>query len=349
LTLLLVRQSRDASVCFFNSVWRTMNSLQTLRFATLVAVCTASGLARSQHLDIMLYRDGGELVAGGYEFGGTPSVLTGYRVFAESLLFVPAVRPNVAFAGAPGWNALSLPDELPLGGALLPGGAIVYAAGPILPAPLPQVNMAYWDGVGSPQFGSMPAGEVLLHSRNNDSVIYDGGPVPTDRLTVGTANPAGGLHTHPSYAIYGESTLLVPTDPPTPGVYLFGLQAEVDGVGVAMPVYVLLGLQVDSQVLAAASSYMRGLVTPPLPGDFSEDGVVDAADYTVWRDNLGSHYDSSDYAAWSTNYGASASALARAAMTPASVPESAPLTLVGVASTCLAGAAARRGRVLDRD
>jgi MYXO-CTERM domain-containing protein len=62
------------------------------------------------------------------------------------------------------------------------------------------------------------------------------------------------------------------------------------------------------------------MVAPLLPGDYNGNGVVDAADYTVWRDNLGATglaaYASADgdgdgevtlqdYQLWSDNYGAS--------------------------------------------
>jgi hypothetical protein len=69
----------------------------------------------------------------------------------------------------------------------------------------------------------------------------------------------------------------------------------------------------------------------PLPGDFNGDGVVDAADYTVWRDTLGSTtdlradanlngiVDSGDYQMWVANYGTTASAGSGASS--AAVPE----------------------------
>lgn len=38
-------------------------------------------------------------------------------------------------------------------------------------------------------------------------------------------------------------------------------------------------------------------------GDFNDDGVVDAQDYTVWRDGLGSLYDQDDYEDWKANFG----------------------------------------------
>lgn len=38
-------------------------------------------------------------------------------------------------------------------------------------------------------------------------------------------------------------------------------------------------------------------------GDFNGDLVVDAADYTVWRDGLGGSYSAADYDAWRANFG----------------------------------------------
>ncbi len=40
-----------------------------------------------------------------------------------------------------------------------------------------------------------------------------------------------------------------------------------------------------------------------LSGDFNNDGNVDAADYTVWRDGLGISYTQSDYNIWQSNFG----------------------------------------------
>lgn len=38
-------------------------------------------------------------------------------------------------------------------------------------------------------------------------------------------------------------------------------------------------------------------------GDFNNDGVVDSADYTTWRDGFGILYDDDAYALWKANYG----------------------------------------------
>ncbi len=63
------------------------------------------------------------------------------------------------------------------------------------------------------------------------------------------------------------------------------------------------------------SALMRFVPQTALDGDFNQDGVVDAADYVVWRDTLGSvtdmradanrsgEVDPSDYGVWRANYG----------------------------------------------
>jgi hypothetical protein len=44
----------------------------------------------------------------------------------------------------------------------------------------------------------------------------------------------------------------------------------------------------------------------PLPGDYSQDGNVDAADYIVWRKSLGATYTQNDYEVWRAHYGQAA-------------------------------------------
>jgi hypothetical protein len=69
-----------------------------------------------------------------------------------------------------------------------------------------------------------------------------------------------------------------------------------------------------------------------LVGDYNGNGVVDAADYTVWRDGLGTTYTQADYTVWKTNFGNHAvggsSAIANAA-----IPEPSTLVLLMFAAT----------------
>jgi pectinesterase len=79
-----------------------------------------------------------------------------------------------------------------------------------------------------------------------------------------------------------------------------------------------------------------------LPGDYNDDGTVDAADYTVWRDTLGSTtnlrangddtgvswgiIDEADYDVWKANFGMTAGSGSGQSLA-AAVPEPATLTL----------------------
>jgi hypothetical protein len=80
-------------------------------------------------------------------------------------------------------------------------------------------------------------------------------------------------------------------------------------------------------------------LAPALPGDFNTDGVVDAADYTVWRDNMGQtgdglaadgngngEIDAGDYAVWALYFGESLTG-GGASIASTAVPEPAAATL----------------------
>jgi hypothetical protein len=60
------------------------------------------------------------------------------------------------------------------------------------------------------------------------------------------------------------------------------------------------------------------------PGDFNSDGTVDAADYIVWRNGLGSTYIQTDYDVWRTHFGQ----IAGSSSAQAGVPEPTSVALV---------------------
>ncbi len=96
------------------------------------------------------------------------------------------------------------------------------------------------------------------------------------------------------------------------------------------------------------------LVTDGLDGDFNEDGFVDAADYTVWRDNLGAAAGTlpndpnggvigdDQYQTWKNNFGAPGAG--GVALAGSAVPEPASLAamLIGLSAVFMA----RRSRSL---
>jgi len=71
-----------------------------------------------------------------------------------------------------------------------------------------------------------------------------------------------------------------------------------------------------------------------LAGDFNNDSIVDAADYTVWRNGLGSVYFDADYDVWRANFGQTMSAGAGAHGTLYSVPVPEPTCLL-LFTTCV--------------
>lgn len=80
-----------------------------------------------------------------------------------------------------------------------------------------------------------------------------------------------------------------------------------------------------------------------LEGDFNGDGVVNAADYTVWRDGLGSTFSAADLDVWRNNFGATT-----AATSSTSVPEPSTglLVLFGVALGGIGQALAHEARTV---
>ncbi len=66
-----------------------------------------------------------------------------------------------------------------------------------------------------------------------------------------------------------------------------------------------------------------------LAGDYNQNGTVDAADYVVWRNGLGTTYTQDDYNIWRANFGRTAGTGSGVAAT---VPEPTNAWLCG---TCL--------------
>ena len=76
------------------------------------------------------------------------------------------------------------------------------------------------------------------------------------------------------------------------------------------------GLAWDQTKLYTTGTLLVSLAPSPLSGDFNYDGTVDAADFTVWQDNLGldaavlngngsgaATVVQADYLLWKTNFG----------------------------------------------
>jgi hypothetical protein len=100
------------------------------------------------------------------------------------------------------------------------------------------------------------------------------------------------------------------------------------------------------------TNFLIVVAIPGLAGDYNNDGAVDTADYTIWRDQLGKHVplqnetaspgnvDQADYDVWRTNFGKKAAGAGSVVHSTSQVPEPAAIFL---ATLCLmiAGSAKR--------
>lgn len=93
-------------------------------------------------------------------------------------------------------------------------------------------------------------------------------------------------------------------------------------------------------------------------GDYNQNGVVDAADYTVWRDGLGNGFVQADYDIWKNNFGNTGSgggggfeilngvvqygSFTAGVATVSAVPEPASLALITLLLGCVAAGRGRR-------
>ena len=92
-------------------------------------------------------------------------------------------------------------------------------------------------------------------------------------------------------------------------------------------------------------------IPEPVPGDFNQNGSVDAADYVVWRHGLGTTYTQTDYDVWRAHFGQTAGSGAagyalRASAEPlsADVPEPQATVLIALLITAFVFDPCRLGR-----
>ena len=91
----------------------------------------------------------------------------------------------------------------------------------------------------------------------------------------------------------------------------------------------------------ALTSLIEATVPPGLVGDYNEDGVVNAADYTVWRDGGSSDDTIAGYNLWKANFGNVAGSGASLNGVGA-VPEPSSFALIGIACGLIAAGLVRR-------
>lgn len=298
----------------------------------MVVVWLASIEAIAQHAgDIQVQAQDGKVVVGSASLDAgdnTIGVVFGERVFSGMLMS--------NYRGTdPGFNS----D--PTGSSVLPAGVEGFGGGAslafdILPmhANGTVTNLLYWDGLGeagSPtlddvDFATPPTDTTwTLVDDDFDFITADGSDAFVPGDVLGSTTGSGNLHRHRLIAVDDSDGNINTT--PDPGIYLVSLQMRVDGLEPSDPVFVMSRsfefdeLAVDIAADWIDENYDQLTGNEVFPGDFNGDGLVDAADYTVWRDGFPIDFSQADYEAWAMNYGA-------ASTQAITVPE--PTTFVSV-------------------
>jgi hypothetical protein len=84
----------------------------------------------------------------------------------------------------------------------------------------------------------------------------------------------------------------------------------------------------DYEQMTEAALAINAAAVDGLPGDFNHDGHVDAADYTVWRNGLGTTQTTEQYEIWRTHFGQSNNGGLGAGGSVSTAPEPGSLALV---------------------
>ena len=292
-----------------------------------------------------------------------------------------------SLAPADGWqqanpNANALSELNPLSAQAVPASTTIELGDIFNPG-----NRPFGDDNEDIQFNFAPTGDGLV----SGLVIYEGIPTDTLTLnvdrTTGQAQIINGFRNSVSIDVYEVLSASQSLDV-SPGGWqavggdwqvaddTTGLIAELNplsSLDLASNAAQLLGNLYDFDAAGAEEDLVFRFALPGedfvrtgkvvfgdeltvldqgLPGDFNGDGFVDAIDYAVWRDNLGSNFDlagngdetggssgvvdTADYALWKSQFGANSAASNLAAIGAASgAPEPGAIALLLLAAAAV--------------
>ncbi len=289
----------------------------------VLATCAGPGIARAQHTyDIIVQQAGGRLVTAGC-CNGSGQWTLGKRVFSGEF-------PIEWATNSPGYGAFGTGSpNLPVGSQAPPAStALNWDFLPMTIDGLSQ-NLFYWNGLrsdGQPgttpddvDFGPLPGPDYMLSEfdKSNAKFSADG----TDTLVIGgdigETHADGSLHFHRYFFL--EDNDGDGATSPADGIYLIAERYRMDGELNSDPTFILFGTP-NSTIQALDDAALPWVEQQlDLPGDYNGDGVVNAADYTVWRDTFGQmgpalaadadgdqSVGAGDYEIWKQNFGESA-------------------------------------------
>lgn len=172
-------------------------------------------------------------------------------------------------------------------------------------------NLFYWDAIDDDNNGFDLSDVTFGVPTNAAFQLMNTVVVGTDQriggqtiATTSGGGSSGALHQHRGFIV---SNQLSSAQFPAEGIYVMAAELQMPTLEASEPIVVAMRTPgVSSNADIAARTWLEdnfdSLFASTLAGDYNGDGLVNLADYTIWRDTLGS---TTDLAANGDNTGAS--------------------------------------------
>jgi hypothetical protein len=302
-----------------------------LRICVFLSLTVIADFAPGHGIPIDVGVEGGGLVVSNGCSGSASSTCAGYApiVFvdgsADALLDDTAL-PGFTITDEPGFDL----DGVAAGSGLY----LDVIARPVLGStPATSRPLWHWHLDANPQNSKVmvdPAGESLMLSSDfaDISVSQAAAPLPP-RLQIAepTADEVAAGHNHFLTYLLGNPA----PNGADPGAYGFFARLTSPSYSASDPFLVILNNGLDANTLQSAAQAINAAAG--VAGDYNGNGIVDAADYTIWRETQGSttslaadgsgnrQIEQADYDIWRSNFGRTAGGTGSAATGTGAVPE----------------------------
>jgi hypothetical protein len=159
-------------------------------------------------------------------------------------------------------------------------------------------NLFYWNGQdtdGVPGltpsdvvFGPLPSPNytLSLFDKTNAKFSLTGANAVVPGGVIVTTNNDGSLHQHRYFFLEdgdGNSATL-----PVDGIYRLAMRLRMPGLANSLPIFMIFGTPGSSVAAEDDAAFPWVQQQLNVPGDYNQNGVVDAADYALWRKTLNS-------------------------------------------------------------